>query len=1116
MEPQTSKRRKLDTTSEMPQANDDTSPSVPMGSAATQSQSGTVAAMKTHKSTSAAAPFAGDAYNSSLFKLQVEEMLVEVKPNYAKRLGPVGNALRKLKTLIEAIPDREEMPFHEATKVLLKTHRVTVPFPEPRPDKTTAYKLAYAKPSNINVVGSYPLKTMEKADSTMVIDMVVTIPASTLQEKDYLNYRYFYKRAYYLACIAAGLQNEEEDSFELSMENLNGNDLQPVLVVKPGKGGEPTEFSKSRCEIRIIPACPKGFFADNKLHPAKNSIRPKAGPNGEAAAPAPTPFYNATLQVECNHEAYLKLQHQTTKSAEGFVDACILGRIWLRQRGFGSSIADGGFGNFEWTTLTALLLQGGGPKGRKALSPGYNSYQLFKGMVQYLATSNLVATPAQILAGDSPLPKSHLPTFYDGPRGHNVLFKMSASSYDMLRQEAQVSLAMLNDEVFDQFEATFILKKDNPLQQFDSLVKIDGSNATNVISSQDHRSNNWLLSSKIFNVLKEALGNRVKLIHVKFDDHSRWKTKSSPPSPSPQIQVGLVFDPEHIHRAVDHGPAAEDKKAAETFRNFWGNKSELRRFKDGSILESLVWTKTPNATIFEQIIAYILNRHIGLNPNIDLTIVGDSFDALLPDSVSDTAAFTALKESFKTLEQSIRDLEQLPLQLKQLSPIGAQLRSSFINAPDYGPRNPLRYPAEVLIAFEGSGRWPDDVVAIQRTKVAFLIKIGELLELTSHQYKAKLGLEHNDEPLLNYPFLDIAEPSGAVFRLRIHNDREQTLLESQVKNKPSDAHSRDSAVAALAEYKYMFVQLPLHTQSVATHCTRFPLLSPTIRLVKKWFSSHMLSTHFREELIELLVMRTFLQPYPWRAPSSSMTGFLRTLQFIARWDWRNTPLIVDFGGTMTSKDISAINVRLEAWREVDPGMNRVVLFAATNHDVSGTIFTEGMPSKVVASRMTALARSACKLLKEEGLQLDPKTLFVPSLGEYDFVIYLSPKFAGSRRGKRDAKAAKFKNLDIQTDEDLFYVGYEPARLYVEELRALYTTTMVLFHDESSSNVIAGIWSPQTATRAFKVNMPYATKAVGSDGKGEETAGQVAIDKDAIMSEMARLGGDMVFKIELRR
>jgi U3 small nucleolar RNA-associated protein 22 len=115
MEPQTPKRRKLDANVEMPQArnepqSDILASSIPMDSAVAQQQNGTVAGMKRSKSSSASAPFAGDAYNSSLFKLQVEEMLVEVKPNYAKRLGATGNALRKLKTLIEAIPDREQIP----------------------------------------------------------------------------------------------------------------------------------------------------------------------------------------------------------------------------------------------------------------------------------------------------------------------------------------------------------------------------------------------------------------------------------------------------------------------------------------------------------------------------------------------------------------------------------------------------------------------------------------------------------------------------------------------------------------------------------------------------------------------------------------------------------------------------------------------------------------------------------------------------------------------------------------------------------------------------------------------------------------------------------------------
>lgn len=130
--------------------------------------------------------------------------------------------------LLSQVPD--------AIKSLHKSHKVVVPFPDPKPDKNAAYKLVYAKPSTINVVGSYTLKTMIKSDSSMSVDMIVTMPASIFQEKDYLNYRYFYKRAYYLACIAAGLQESVQEEFGLSFEYLHGNDLKPILIAKPKSG----------------------------------------------------------------------------------------------------------------------------------------------------------------------------------------------------------------------------------------------------------------------------------------------------------------------------------------------------------------------------------------------------------------------------------------------------------------------------------------------------------------------------------------------------------------------------------------------------------------------------------------------------------------------------------------------------------------------------------------------------------------------------------------------------------------------------------------------------------------------------------------------------------------
>jgi U3 small nucleolar RNA-associated protein 22 len=278
--------------------------------------------------------------------------------------------------------------------------------------------------------------------------------------------------------------------------------------------------------------------------------------------------------------------------------------------------------------------------------------------------------------------------------------------------------------------------------------------------------------------------------------------------------------------------------------------------------------------------------------------------------------------------------------------------------------------------------------------------------------------------------------------------------------------------------------------------------------MKQWFDRHMLSSHISEEIIELLVARTFLQPYPWRAPSSAMSGFLRTLLFISRWDWRLVPLIVDFTGAITSKDVTSINTRLEAWRKIDPGMNRIVLFVASNHDTTGTAFTDQGPSKMVAARMTALARSACKLVKDQGLDLDQRSLFASSTADYDFVIHLSPKFT---KEVRKVPKQKFKNIEVQTGAGLELVGYEPVREYLLELEKLYTSSIIFFHTAGDS-VIAGLWNPQIVpARPFKVNLAYATTP--ETGLDDEEDGEIKLDKAAILSEIARIAGDMVSRIE---
>jgi len=73
-----------------------------------------------------AALYAGGVYKSSLFKLQVDELLVEVQPNYEKRLNGVNDALRRLKTLIEGIGEREPLSVRPKKRSTLAIYLLTL------------------------------------------------------------------------------------------------------------------------------------------------------------------------------------------------------------------------------------------------------------------------------------------------------------------------------------------------------------------------------------------------------------------------------------------------------------------------------------------------------------------------------------------------------------------------------------------------------------------------------------------------------------------------------------------------------------------------------------------------------------------------------------------------------------------------------------------------------------------------------------------------------------------------------------------------------------------------------------------------------------------------------
>lgn len=172
---------------------------------------------------------------------------------------------------------------------------------------------------------------------------------------------------------------------------------------------------------------PDDLFPISKTSPDKLNIRLL---NSEDVASAL--FYNATLRAESAVTAYLKFLYQASTLCDSFKDSCLLSRIWLRQRGLGKSIAQGGFGPFEWAAICAALLQGRHDREKAAFAPGFSGYQLFKATLQFLSSSDMAAIPFLFQADSLTLQKSEVPVFFDGQRGMNILYKMTPWSYAMV------------------------------------------------------------------------------------------------------------------------------------------------------------------------------------------------------------------------------------------------------------------------------------------------------------------------------------------------------------------------------------------------------------------------------------------------------------------------------------------------------------------------------------------------------------------------------------------------------------------------------------------------------------------------------------------------------------
>ncbi|KAJ1960551.1 U3 snoRNP protein, partial [Dipsacomyces acuminosporus] len=1124
-------------------------------------------------------------FKSNLFKLQVDELLGEsrilanTKPTKA-----LDAALKQTRDVLTSLENRDEMSVDSAANLVRKISKtlvkgkgkaIQIPFPDPSPVVGMPIKLAFKAPEVINVVGSYPLGMAVRTRAGFNVDVVVQMPDELFKDRDHLNFRYFYKRAFYVTMLLIGLkQSPLNDLFDMDFANLRGDSRLPIIVMRPKADAK--HVSKLDCNIRIIPSIARDALPLKRLTPRRNHVRPsyiaskKNTPAKPAAAdgldedslPA-TPLYNSAILSDALLLTHMKYLFETSESCPEFAHAAGLLRIWFSQRNaanckLGQKRLTGSqrLNGFVLTMVLAWLIRGaqsGGNKGPK-LSGAMNTYQLFKSTIEFLAVHDFEESPIQF-GTDADLDEftdSFGAVFVDPTESLNLLAGVQEWELTELRMEARRTAFDLNNPAEDRFSHVFLSSAlADVTTKYDHVfrIEVDLSKFLSAKHGSDLDVSRRLadlefghpvraVQNRLAAFLVSALERQANLVavHACADSSFGEGTKAMRKH---VFVIGIVADVEESRRMVDLGPNPDAQpEEATRYRAYWGERAELRRFRDGAIRLATVWGAAgmpfeKRALILPRMVAFLLRRHFSIRavPEIlcpeDLLVVdkarpknslafgsvddpentatlfclstrilpfaqtldendGNEHDAVSNAAVAGHATFEVAINGYDQLQREIKALEdQLPLRILALHPVSPGLRYASLAPPkplplDVGNGDDSYIePLHVLVEFESSTKWPDDIAALHKVKAAFLMRIAECYR-TAHPdchistanrfygYGAADGLLTGASSLVlggqeNFDyecdnFVDIRHAtSGFTFRLSILCDREATVLEKKATELKLAGLTARSEALELAHRRWMRNNQwrAMHHKHILDLCQRHhPAASLTIRLVKRWLSRHMLlgqAVGVPEEVAELVAARVFTDVSDsLAAPATGYAGFVRSLRLLAEWSWKDDLLAVDFNadhrdigeddeeenGTSAAKTLANgvwLNrcMTADSFRVLQKAFDDTKAKSkwkggwrvATEDDPEASWWGTGSP--VLTRRLRTLAKASLQCISDclsLGTDDSLPQVFITPLEDYDFIVKLDSDVI-CRKYEQPPKCA-FKTLS-DTSADAGNAGNDP-------------------------------------------------------------------------------------------
>ncbi|GFT46622.1 nucleolar protein 6 [Nephila pilipes] len=1068
-------------------------------------------------------------FQSNLFKMQIEELMKELKQKTPEK-DIFQHWLQTLKDHLMKIPCSSLSAIEDFS--LGKS----VQIPILQTPKRTKGNFKFIPPTKIKEIGSYIYETM--CSSKPVIDVAVEIPKECWESMDYLNYRYHRKRAFYLAYIANSLL-DVDFIHSLKFSYQNECYLKPILLVTP------KNFEDVSVSLTAYPN--SDVFKSNRFNPSKSNVRSswffETNKDADLESLEPTPFYNASVSSDIllpTLNEYL-MEHL---GAQSIKDGIILVKLWSIQRGLTEGY--GRLNGFILTMFVAYLLK------KQKISHLMSAYQIFRSALLGLLREDWIESGITLC--DKPATeelqkelsletlRTHYNVVFADISGYcNICYYVTRETFLRIQHEAKLALQILDEGSPESFSFLFI-NKVIPTRKFEYLLHFNSQKnlkkylkklcaKEDLQKKQLNYGENTVaaLFPILLDILKKGLNNRIILMDVMKTTVTPWSVSEIPPNTDlGQVTIGFLLNPEVSLNNIEKGPVADDPKAKE-FREFWGERSELRRFQDGTIREAVYWPAVSIAErrkVFYSIIGDILKKHINADQN-HFAISGTEVDHVLevPDFILSSdfptcgtgeEAHITIMQSFNTLCKQLHNLKGLPLLIASIQGVSPCFRFSDVFPPlsvihEADRKNsfvkghilklcingvgvPSYTPAlKAIINLEGSGKWPDDVEAIRRVKAEFHIEIAKLVNL--------------ELSLMTMPFTTHTDifKDGFVFRFEVACHKEIFLLK-QIKTANGTLKIQDNAESKKLEMSTEI--LPKLNSILHGIHQQHNTFGTACQLAKRWISAHLKHEFIHDVTVELLIASLYIHPEPYTCPCSPQIAFIRFLTLLISHDWTTTPIVLNLNNEFKTENINEIYETFTSQRSSLPPMVIV-----SPLDRRGNMWTKNRPPAPILKRITILAEASLKILDavlNKAQIFGIKTIFRAPLESYDVLIYLkrteiSRLRCGIDISKKD-KLPVYKPYKHERNELFPILEYNPVERYLDELRHNFGEYAFFLYDVYGGDFIAVVWKESSFApkklKVFNIN----SQTLHANGT------QVIPDVERILEDFEILGSRLVQKI----